>query len=97
MSSKIEPDQATVYQIRLQGQLDHRWSDWFDGMAIVPDGSGETLLTGPVADQAALHGLLRKVRDLGLPLLSVNRVEPGAADTPDVTGKIKQVSDELSS
>ena len=60
-----------VYEIRVKGQLDLRWSDWFDGFSISPVGDGETLLIGTVADQAALHGVLHKIRDLGLPLLSV--------------------------
>ena len=64
-----------VYEIRLQGQLEARWEAWFDGLAITQDPDGNTLLSGPLADQAALHGLLKKVRDLGLPLLSVNPVQ----------------------
>lgn len=60
-----------IYQIRLKGHLGGQWSDWFEGLTITLEESGETLLTGPVVDQAALHGLLKKVRDLGLPLLSV--------------------------
>lgn len=71
------------YQIRLQGHLDARWSNWFGGMTITLEDTGETLLAGPVADQAALHGLLRKVRDLGLPLLSVNLMGSGDTDEPD--------------
>jgi len=75
-----DPDQPTVYQIRLRGHLDPLWSDWFDGLAITWR-DGDTLLTGQVVDQAALHGLIRRTRDLGLPLLSINRVR---ADTePD--------------
>jgi hypothetical protein len=66
---------ATVYEIRLKGYLEARWAKWFDGLAITLDENGNTLLSGPVADQAALHGLLKKVRDLGLPLLSVNPVQ----------------------
>jgi hypothetical protein len=66
-----------VYQIRIKGHLDRRWTDWFDGLTITLEDNGDTLLTGPVADQAALHGLLRKVRDLGMPLLSVIRLEKG--------------------
>jgi hypothetical protein len=62
-----------VYQIRVKGNLDLRWSDWFDGFSITPVGDDETLLIGSVADQAALHGLLHKIRDLGLPLLTVQR------------------------
>ena len=96
MSNKLDPKdnprQPTVYQIRIKGHLGHQWTDWFDGLTITLEEDGETLLTGPVVDQAALHGLLKKVRDLGTPLLSVNRVEPGPsttlgtdqADTPDV-------------
>jgi hypothetical protein len=62
-----------VYEIRVKGNLDRRWSDWFDGFSITPVGDDETLLLGSVADQAALHGLLHKIRDLGLPLLTVQR------------------------
>lgn len=67
------------YEIRVRGQLDGRWSDWFDGLAIVDGAQGEAILTGPVADQAALHGLLGKIRDMGLPLIAVNRVEDDRA------------------
>jgi hypothetical protein len=81
---KTDPSQSMVYQIRMQGHLGHQWADWFGGLSIRREDNGDTLLTGPVVDQAALHGLLRKVRDLGMPLLSVNRVEPGQADAPDV-------------
>ena len=63
-----------IYEIRVKGELDPRWSDWFDGFTIAPVAEGETLLTGTVADQAALHGVLHKIRDLGLPLLSVQRL-----------------------
>ena len=72
-----DPRQPTIYEIRIEGRLDPSWGDWFPGLAVTPEESGDTLLTGPVADQAALHGLLRRVRDLGVPLLSINRVEPG--------------------
>jgi hypothetical protein len=71
---------AKVYEIRLKGHLEARWVKWFDGMAITLDDNGNTLLSGPVADQAALHGLFKKVRDLGLPLLSINSVEPDAEE-----------------
>ena len=64
-----------IYQIRIKGQLGCEWSDWFDGMAIAPDENGDTLLTGPVVDQAALHGLLRKVRDCGMVLVSINPID----------------------
>ncbi len=72
-----------VYQIRIKGHLGHQWTDWFEGLTITLEENGDTLLTGPVVDDAALHGLLKKVRDLGMPLLSVNRVEPGQADVVD--------------
>ena len=68
-------DKPGIYRIRVQGNLDQRWSDWFDGFGISPQAGNETLLTGKVADQAALHGLLGKIRDLGLPLLLVKREE----------------------
>jgi hypothetical protein len=64
-----------VYQIRVKGVLDDRWSEWFGGLTMAPQANGETLMTGPVADEAAIHGLLNKIRDMGLPLLSVYRVE----------------------
>lgn len=71
------PDSSTqpIYQIRLKGHLDSHWTDWFAGLRVTLDENGETLLTGPVADQSALHGLLKKIRDLGMPLISVNRIE----------------------
>ena len=69
-----------LYDIRLKGHLDEWRADWFGGLTITLEESGETRLTGPVVDQAALYGLLRKVRDLGMPLLSVNCVEPGQPD-----------------
>ncbi len=75
-----------VYQIRIQGHLGPQWRDWFGGLTITLAEGGDTLLTGPVVDQAALYGLLRKVRDLGLPLLSVIRLKPGQADASDVEG-----------
>jgi hypothetical protein len=73
-----------VYQIRLEGHLGREWADWFGGLSITLEDNGDTLLTGPVVDQAALHGLLRKVRDLGIPLVSVIRVKPGQAGVSDV-------------
>jgi hypothetical protein len=73
-------DQTQVYQIRIKGHLGPQWADWFGGLTITLQESGETLLSGPVVDQAALHALLRKVRDLGMPLLSVTCVETGPAD-----------------
>lgn len=71
------------YQIRIQGHLDDRWAAWFDGMRLTREDNGDTSLTGRVVDQAALYGLLRKVRDLGMPLLSVTRVPAGQADASE--------------
>ena len=68
-------DESSVYQIRVKGILDEKWSDWFGGLAVVPQAHGYTLLTGPVRDQAALHGLLVRIRDLGLPLVSVKQAD----------------------
>jgi hypothetical protein len=70
------PPQAGRYQIRLQGHLDTRWSDWFDGLTLTRESDGTTLLEGPVVDQSALHGLLQQVRDTGLPLISMTPVDP---------------------
>ena len=72
-----------LYEIRLKGHLDAKWADWFDGLTITRADNGETLLSGPMVDQAALHGVLRKVRDLGLPLVSVNQIDPKQAHGPD--------------
>ena len=81
MSNKHNPttdsSEPIVYQIRIQGHLGPGWSDWFEGLTILLEDDGDTLLTGPVVDQAALHGLLRKVRDLGMPLISLIRVKSG--------------------
>ena len=71
---KTNPGQPPVYQIRIKGHLDHQWRDWFENATIALEEDGDTLLTCPVIDQAALHGLLKKIRDLGMPLLSVNRI-----------------------
>ena len=73
-----------VYQIRLKGHLGREWTNWFGGLSITLEDNGETLLTGPVADQAALHGLLRKVRDVGMPLLSVMCIGAGPTARPGV-------------
>jgi len=80
LNPKTDPDQPMVYEIRLRGHLGRGWADWFGDVAITLQDNGETLLTGPVVDQAALHGLLRKVRDLGMPLISAIRDKPGQAD-----------------
>jgi hypothetical protein len=75
--------ESGVYEIRLKGHLDRRWAGWFSGLTVTLEEDGDTLLTGPVADQAALHGLLKKVRDLGLPLQSVNCLESGRTTVGD--------------
>ena len=81
-NKKIEPDQPLIYQIKLEGRLGDQWTAWLDGLTITLDENGDTLLTGPVVDQAALYGLLRKVRDLGLPLLALYRLQPDQTDVP---------------
>lgn len=75
---------ATVYQIRVKGQLSGAWAEWFGGLAMTVTASGDTLLTGALRNQAALHGVLRSVRDLGLPLISIIPVDPTADATPPI-------------
>jgi hypothetical protein len=77
-------DNPGRYEIRLKGHLDTRWAAWFDGLTLTHDSDGTTIIHGPVADQAALYGLLQKTRDVGLPLISVNHVEPGHPHTPTI-------------
>ena len=84
INSESDPGQPLVYQIRIKGHLGREWTDWFGGLTLTALDNGETLLTGPVVDQAALYGVLRKVRDVGLPLLSVVCVKLGQADASDV-------------
>ncbi len=79
-----DPDESGGYAIRIQGHLDDRWAARFEGLTLTREDNGDTLLIGPVVDQAALHGLLRKVRDLGMPLISVIGVKPGQADASSV-------------
>jgi hypothetical protein len=83
LNPKVDPGQPVVYQIRVKSHLGSDWTDWFEGLAITLEDNGDTLLTGPVVDQSALHGLLKKVRDLGMPLLSVNPVAPEQPDLSD--------------
>ena len=87
-----DPDQPMICHIRIDGHLGPRWSSRFLGLAITLENNGETLLTGPVVDQAALHGLMRKVRDLGIPLLSVVCVKAGQAETSE-TSETSAVTD----
>jgi hypothetical protein len=75
---------AGRYEIRLKGHLHSRWAAWFDGMTLTTSSDGTTIIRGPVADQAALHGLLQKVRDIGLPLVSVTQADPGQSDVPAI-------------
>lgn len=86
MSDKDKPtssyDEAQVYQIRIEGHLSQDWIPWFGNITIVLEDGGETLLTGVVIDQSALHALLRKLRDLGMPLISVNRIDPNLSSSP---------------
>lgn len=77
MSNKSDANEPAIYQIRIGGRLSERWAAWFEQMTLTLADNGDTLLTGPVVDQAALHGLLRKVRDLGLPLISVIQIQAG--------------------
>jgi hypothetical protein len=84
LNPKNDPIQPVVYQIRIKGHLGPEWTDWFGDLKVTLEDNGDTLLTGPVVDQAALHGLLKKVRDLGMPLVSFTPVEPGQSDTSDI-------------
>ncbi len=81
LEPKLSPSQTAIYQIRIRGHLARVWADWFEGLTISLEENGDTLLTGTVVDQAALHGLLKKVRDLGLQLVSVGPVAPGQEGT----------------
>ena len=82
--TQTKTNEVMIYQIRLQGHLGRQWTAWFEGMSITLEDNGETLITGPVADQSALHGLLKKVRDLGMPLLSVISIKSDQTDESDI-------------
>ena len=84
LNRQRDPDEPLVYHIRIKGHLSAGWADWFGGVTITLEDNGDTLLTGSMMDQAALHGLLKRVRDLGAPLIAVNRVEPDQTDTSGV-------------
>ena len=79
-----QPSEAARYEIRLKGHLDARWATWFDGLTLTQEGDGTTLIHGQVADQAALHGLLQRIRDLGLPLVSVTQAPAEHVQPPDI-------------
>ena len=80
----IDPVTQLVYEIRIKGHLGPRWAEWFEGMSITLEENGETVLTGEVIDQAALHGVLKRIRDLGLPLLSIIPIQPEQIDETTV-------------
>jgi hypothetical protein len=82
-------DRPPVYQIRIRGHLGQQWLEWFEGMSFRLEDDGNTLLTGPIADQAALHGIFKKVRDLGIPLLSINPVEPEPPERPEANAGVE--------
>ena len=82
-ASAKDHHEPELYEVRIKGHLDDRWANWFEGLSFTHESDGTTILCGPVHDQAELHGLLKKVRDLGIPLLSVMRIKPGQADTSD--------------
>jgi hypothetical protein len=79
-------DAVMQYEIRVKGHLDPRWEAWFDGLGLTTEADGTTTIQGPVADQAALHGLLQKLRDVGLPLVSVTQVDPDLGREPNIPG-----------
>jgi hypothetical protein len=83
LNPNTDSGDSGVYQIRIKGHLGRQWADWFEGLTITLEDNGDTLLTGQVIDQAALHGLLKKVRDLGIPLISVNQAHASQSDGHD--------------
>ena len=95
MSHTFHPQDSAagpaVYEIRIQGHLDAQWTEWFGGMSVTREADGLTLLVGPVVDQAALHGLLRRIRDLGMPLISVIRVAPGRLDRDEGADSFSEI------
>ena len=88
--TQAKTNEVTIYQIRLQGHLGRQWTAWFEGMTITLEDNGDTLITGSVTDQSALHGLLKRVRDLGMPLLSVMCIEPVQPDESNINYFSKQ-------
>jgi hypothetical protein len=94
---QLDAGQPAIYEIRVEGHLDREWSDWFEGLSVTAEREGTTLLSGPVADQAALHGLLRRIRDLGMPLVSVDRTRCHRADHTDAAAALRETGAEPSS
>jgi hypothetical protein len=88
-TSKPDGPEAGRYEIRLRGRLDAHWSAWFDGLTVSHESDGTSVVSGRVADQAALHGLLQRVRDLGLPLVSVMRIEGSEPDVPPPDARMR--------
>ena len=82
--SDNDPDETKVFQIRIQGHLSQQWQDWFEGLTITLEEDGNTFLSGHVVDQSALHGILKKIRNLGMPLLSVNSIDSDRAIKTDI-------------
>jgi hypothetical protein len=78
-----DPDVPNIFQIKIKGHLGQQWAGWFDGLTIALEEDGNTLLSGLIVDQSALHGILKKIRDLGMPLLSVNSIDPDQASKAD--------------
>lgn len=92
LNSALDTAEPLAYQIRLKGQLDSDWAEWFGGVSITQAENGETLLISPAIDQATLHGLLKKVRDLGLPLISINPIEPDGSSSSGLASGASQQS-----
>ena len=86
-NTAADSSETRVYQIRIKGHLDQKWADWFGGLSITLEANGDTLLTGKMVDQAALYGMLKKVRDLGMPLLSLTHIKTRHIDVSDCKGK----------
>ena len=94
LEPETDPGQSTIYQIRVKSHLGSGWTDWFEGLTITLEDNGDMLLTGPLIDQAALHGLLKKVRDLGMPLVSVNPVQCNETRLEKENKKLIQTNEE---
>lgn len=89
-SSNPDANQQTIYQFKLKGHLGQQWMNWFEGLTVTLEEDGNTLLSGIVVDQSALHGILKKIRDLGMPLLTLSQVEPKDVEMKILTKSVKQ-------